>query len=120
MQNAERMQVLRMLDSGDVSIDEAIRMVSTPEQPAPSSQEAGRQQWLRVRVSNLETGAARVNLNIPMSLMRWGLGLCSRFAPELDSADLEQVLTELDQYPGGRLVEVEDMADNQLVEILIE
>jgi hypothetical protein len=119
MENAERLDILRMVDNGDVSVDEALRMMSAQQTPSDLTEDRGEQRWLHVRVGNLETGAARVSVNVPVALMRWGLGIFSQFAPELHDVDLDTIVTDLDQYAQGRILEVESFEDNQRVEIFV-
>jgi len=38
----------------------------------------------------------------------------------LEGLDIDEMMNDLDQYAGGRIVEVEDEMDNQRVEIYIE
>jgi hypothetical protein len=132
MDNTERMQILQQVESGQVSVEDAIGMMSAPEagrapeaQPAPTGGEtapltdrSGR--WLRVRVTDLETGKRRVSVNVPLKLMKWGIKIGTRFAPELEGVDMEELLAELDGYGSGHLVEVEDADDGQRVEVFIE
>ena len=120
MSNTEKMEILEQLERGQVSVDDAIGLMSSPGKasslPDPSS--TGR--WLRVRVTNLETGKRKVSVNIPLNLMKWGVKFGSRFAPELEDFDLDELMADLDEHAEGRLVEVEDEGDNQRVEIFID
>jgi len=122
MNNTERMQVLQMVEQGQVSVEDAIGLMSSPEKPVPVSQPANSPRWLRVRVTDLDTGKRKVSVNVPLKLMKWGMKLGSRFTPELESLDLDldELLADLDQYAEGPLVEVEDDTEGQRVEILIE
>ena len=122
MNNTERMQVLQMVEQGQVSVEDAIGLMSSPEKPAPVPQAADSPRWLRVRVTDLDTGKRKVSVNVPLKLMKWGMKLGSRFTPELESLDLDldELLADLDQYAEGPLVEVEDDTQGQRVEILIE
>jgi hypothetical protein len=87
----------------------------------------GASRWLRVRVSDMATGANRVSVNLPLGLMRWGLAVGSRFVPDLHQVDMDSMLSELDaalldldQISNGRIVEVEDEGANQRVEIFVD
>lgn len=120
MSSTDQLQILQMVESGQVSVDDAIGMMSSPDSPAALPKSGDPQRWLRVRVTNLETGKNRVSVNIPLNLMRWGLAVGSRFAPELADLSFDDMMTELDQHAEGRIVEVEDAEDNQRVEIYIE
>jgi hypothetical protein len=127
MNNSEKMRILEMVNQGEVSVEDALGMISSPEPRAAAHAPASAGRWLRVRVSDLETGTNKVSVNLPLQLMRWGLTLGSRFVPELHNVDLDDMMTDLDSamtdlddYAGGRLVEVEDNDAKQRVEIYIE
>lgn len=122
MTNEERIEILQMIENGQVSVNDAIGMMSSTstEEPAPAPKPSGPQRWLRVRVTNLETGQHKVRVNVPLGLMKWGLSIGSRFAPELEDIDFEELITQLDQQAEGFLVEVEDTEDNERVEVYIE
>jgi hypothetical protein len=122
MTNEERLEILQRVENGEVSVDDAIGlMASRPtNESAPVPKPSGSQKWLRVRVTNLATGQRKVSVNLPLGLMKWGLSLGSRFAPELEGMDFDEMVTDLDQYSEGFLVEVEDSEDNERVEVFIE
>jgi hypothetical protein len=136
MTNEERMDILQMVENGEVTVEDAIGMMSSglsredavsptisapPDaepRPSPSTTKANR--WLRVRVTNMDTGRRKVSVNLPLGLMKWGLTLGSRFAPELQDIDFDEMVTDLDRYAEGFLVEVEDADDNERVEVYVE
>lgn len=118
--NSEHMQILQMVESGDVSVEEAVGLMSDSGKPKALQEKADDLRWLRVRVTDLESGQPKVSVNVPLAWMKWGLALGSRFAPELDVADIDEMMGDLDRYAGGRFVEVEDVEDNQKVEIYID
>lgn len=120
MSSTDRSQILRMVENGEVSVEEAIGMMSPTEEQPSSSDASGVNRLLRVRVSDLKTGIDRVRVKIPLGLMRWGFALGSRFAPELHGLDWDAMIADLDQYAEGRIVDVEDSRENQRVEIYIE
>ena len=120
MNNTERMQVLQMVEEGQVSIEDAIGMMSSPEKLSALPKPSNENRWLRVRVTDLETGKRKVSVNVPLKLMKWGMKIGARFTPELEGMDLDDLLADLDQYTSGTLVEVEDDSDGQRVEVFIE
>jgi hypothetical protein len=136
MTNEERMEILQMVENGEVSVEDAIGMMSsaptiegTPQlsesvssatASAPLSDAGKSNRWLRVRVTNLETGLRKVSVNLPLGLMKWGLSVGSHFAPELHDIDFDELVTDLDRYAEGFLVEVEDTDDNERVEVFVE
>jgi hypothetical protein len=126
MTNEERLEILQKIETGEVSVQDALGLMSPVAAPAPmpsptqQPQAAVSQRWLRVRVTNMSTGKRKVSVNVPLGLMKWGLALGSRYAPELNGVDWDEIVTELDKHADGFLVEVEDDDDNERVEVFIE
>lgn len=125
MNQNERTELLQRVADGEVSVQDAIgQMSSQSERPAsaPTATPApgDEQRWLRIRVTNLESGKGKVNVNLPLSWMKFGLRMGSRFAPELDDLDIDEMIASLDRDAVGHIVEVEDLEDNQRVEIYID
>ena len=116
----ERSQILQMVESGQVPVEEAVGLMSSVHTPTVAAQPADALRWLRIRVSNLETGKGKVNVNIPLSWVKFGLALGSGFVPELEDVDIDEMMTALNQDTEGHIIQVEDAEDNQRVEIYIE
>ena len=126
----EKLRVLRMLQEGKITADEAARLLAalgTPgKEEAPGGTGAttarGRTPWLRIKVSNRETGRTMVNVNLPLSLLSVGLGIAKRFAhiPELEKIDLDEILAAVREGSPAKIIEVEDEDDEERVEISIE
>jgi hypothetical protein len=74
----------------------------------------------RLRIKVVETDGAKVNVNLPLSLMEVGLKIGGRFVDELNGLDKEmQMLFEAIQNDvQGKIVEVDD--NDSHVEIYIE
>ncbi len=120
----ERMEILKMIQSGQISAEEgATLLAALVEQEAPRLRPepvARRQQprRLRIRVSDLETGRHKVNINLPWNLINVGMHMGARFAPE--EIDLEEVMQALQAGTEGKIVDVEDAEDKERVEIFVE
>ena len=120
----ERMKILQMLEEGKISPDEATTLLraldgghrAAPGTPSPS----GDNRYLRVQVTDLATGKAKVNVTIPMGLVGAGLRIAERFAPEFEDFDLEELEELLSSGAVGKMVEVRDEEDNELVEVYVE
>jgi hypothetical protein len=99
----------------------ALRSQGAPDGPsAPSAPRTGKARWLRVRVTNLATGRAKVNVNLPFGLVRAGLKIGGKFAPEIEDVDWEEILAAIDEGAQGKLVDVEDVEDGEKVEIFVD
>ncbi|MBS3784036.1 MAG: hypothetical protein KGY78_06300 [Anaerolineae bacterium] len=120
----ERMEILKMVQSGQVSAEEGARLLealqeSAEARPGLAMPERTRQpRRLRVRVSDLETGRNKVNIDLPWNLINVGMHMGARFAPE--EIDLEEVMQALEAGTEGKIVDVEDAEDNERVEIFVE
>ena len=120
----ERMEILRMVQSGQISAEEGAKLLEALKQdaqPHPSATVGDRAQQprrLRVRVSDLETGRNKVNIDLPWNLINVGMHMGARFAPE--EIDLEEVMQALQAGTEGKIVDVEDAEDNERVEIFVE
>jgi len=119
----ERMKILKMLEEGKLSAEEAARLLKAlgkakPERRSPPP--GGEAKWLRVRVTDLKSGRASVNVNLPMSLVNVGLKLGAQFVPETEGIDFRQVQEALRAGLTGKIVDVEDVEEGQRVEIYVE
>jgi len=124
--NEERLRILKMVEEGKISAADGARLlealsVSDKRRPEPASQPAsGTARWLRVRVTDLQTGKDRVNVNIPMNLVNVGLKMGARFAPDMEGVNLAEITELVRSGATGKLVEVEDLEDGERVEIFVE
>jgi hypothetical protein len=122
----ERMQILNMVAEGKISAEEGAKLLSAlePERKArtvpgaPGAPTAAR--WFRVRVTDLETGRNKVNVNLPMSLVDVGTRMGARFAPELEGIDFTDIIEQIKAGAQGKIIEVEDAEGGERVEIYVE
>jgi len=123
----ERLKILQMLDEEKITAEEAATLLRAMEgggrstrPPRPPSPLGGSGRFLRIRVTDMASGTGKVNVTIPLGLVSAGLRIAERFAPEfegLDLAELEEVITS---GVDGKIVEVMDAEDNEMVEIYVE
>jgi len=122
----ERMQILNMVAEGTITADEGARLLAALE-PTPTKKDTrplttgpSNPRWLRVRVTDLETGRSKVNVNLPMSLVEIGTRIGARFAPELEGTNLQDIIEQIKGGAQGKIIEVEDVEDGERVEIYVE
>lgn len=120
----ERLEVLRLLEAGSISADEAATLLealdrSFPPQPSPtpSPQANARARQVRIRVTDSKTGKAEVNLAFPLGLVKSGLDIASQFVPEY-LPPVEAIRESLNEGFRGALVDIDD--GGQRVEIIAE
>lgn len=120
----ERLQILRMLQDNKISADEASRLLGALDEPqAPTS--SGGAKWIRVRVLDLGTGKAKVNVNLPIALVDVALNIGMKFIPQeelgqVNGVDITQLFDAIKQGAVGKLVEVEDDDEGIRVEVIVE
>ena len=132
----ERMRILNMLQEGQVTPEQAAQLLQALEdapaaakpRPAPQSLvehmppvEPGRPpRWLRVRVTDVDTGRPRVNVRLPLSLVNIGLKMGKQFAPEMEGLDFNEVVKAIQEGETGTFVDVYDEQDGEHVEVFLE
>lgn len=125
----ERMKVLRMVESGKITAEEATQLLealdeapTSPKGPTPPPSVppnmAGR--YFRVRVTDTDTGKVRVNVRLPVGVVSAGLKMGMRFAPQVEGLDLKALGEMLSSGELGQIVDVIDDKDGEHVEVFIE
>jgi hypothetical protein len=120
----ERMQILKMIEDGQITAAEGARLLAALEEPekkrAAGAAATSGARWLRVRVTDVSSGRVKVNVNIPLSLATVAMKLGARFAPEVEGVDMTEVMAAIQSGSAGRILEAEDAEDGERVEIFIE
>ena len=119
----ERMKILKMLEEGKLSAEEAARLLKAFGKPRPERRTAppgSEAKWLRVRVTDMKSGRTSMNVNLPMSLVNVGLKLGAKFVPDNEGIDFRQVQEALRAGLTGKIVDMEDVDEGQRVEIYVE
>jgi len=121
--NEERLQILKMLQEGKISVDEAEKLLTAVDAGEPTGGPTREAKWFRVRITDLNTGRVKVNVNLPVSL----IGVATKFIPknalnvEGQSIDLNEILAAIKQGAAGKIVEVVDEEDEGVkIEVLLD
>jgi hypothetical protein len=127
--NEQRKDILDMLAAGKITATEAEQLIAALERdqpPAASSPETrpkGKAKYLRVVVDAVENGeAARVNVRVPLQLLRAGVKLAALIPPQaLGKANAELsksgVPFDLTQLKPEQLEALVDHLDEVTVEV---
>ncbi|MBC7314902.1 MAG: hypothetical protein H5T70_00550 [Chloroflexi bacterium] len=120
---SEQLQILKMVEAGHISADEALRLLRALEdaeqKEVEGSASAESVRWLRVRVTDLATGKNKVNVNIPISLVDVGLQMGAKFG-DLDPSQMNRIAQAVKSGLQGKVIDVEDTEEQQRVEIFVE
>ncbi|MEJ2746375.1 MAG: hypothetical protein P8183_00415 [Anaerolineae bacterium] len=106
----ERMQILKMIEEGKISAGDGAELLKGASAP----------RWFRVRVTDMATGRAKVNVNIPMGLVNVGIKMGARFAPEVEGVNYNEIMEAIQSGQQGKIMDVTDEEDGERVEIFVE
>ena len=123
----ERMKVLKMIEEGRISAEDGAKLLAalsdsrkTASAGAMGLSSGSEARWFRVRVTDLATGKTKVNVNIPMGLVNVGIKMGARFAPGLETEQMEALAEALRTGAIGKIVDVSDEESGEHVEIFVE
>lgn len=118
----ERMKILKMIEEGKLSAEEGARLLAalSSSSSRSGSLPASGAKWLRVRVTDVNTGRAKATVQIPLSLVEAGLKIGAHFAPEIEGVDLAPLMDALRAGLTGKIIDVIDEEDGEHVEIFVE
>lgn len=131
----ERLKILNLLQEGKITAAEAARLLEALETsasvkpgtrpgvgsnpPYPPGPVSGGK-WLRVRVTDTNSGKTRVNVRLPLNLVGSGIRMGMRFAPEIEGLDPNALMEWIQSGEMGQIVDVLDEEDGEHVEVFIE
>jgi len=118
----ERMQILGMIQSGQVSAEEGAKLLAAlkagdKESGAPDGTQP---RWFRVRVTDRRSGKNKVSVNIPMALVNVGIRMGARFVPDAEGVDYNALRTAIQSGAQGKIMDVDDERTEERVEIWLE
>jgi hypothetical protein len=119
----DRARILQMVSEGKIDAAQGVELLNalktskTPDVPPGDGTAAN---WFRVRVTDMETGRTRVNVNIPFGLVKAGIKLGARFSPEMAGVEWEELMAAIHEGAMGKLVDVEDIESGEKVEVYVE
>jgi len=121
----ERMKILKLISDGKITAEEGSRLISALSQRSEKAVKSTKRnltnQMLRVRVTDMSTGKAKVNVNVPMKLVDAGLNIAAQFTPEMENQQMMEAVKEaLAENMSGKIIDVIDEEDREHVEIFIE
>jgi hypothetical protein len=118
----ERMKILKMVQDRKITAEEGAKLLKAlgkaEQRQTPSAE--GESRWLRVRITDLNSGKASVNVNLPLGLVNVGLKMGARFIPDMEGIQVEELAEALRQGLTGKIIDVVDEEEGQRVEVYVE
>ena len=126
--NEEKMMILKMLQEGKISANEAAILLesldsgSKKKEDKKQSDESHKTEgkFFRVSITDTTTGKSRANIRMPLSVMGIGMRFGAHFAPQIDGVESEQLMDAIRNGQVGKIIDVFDDDDGEHVEIYIE
>jgi polyhydroxyalkanoate synthesis regulator phasin len=121
---AERRRILDMVAEGKITAEDASRLLEAMSGQAERqpSQPTSRPSVVRVRVTDLEADKVRVNIKLPLSLIRTALRKGRDVKPDIDIGGLRFDASELEELlrtgVHGHIIDIEE--GRERVEVLVE
>ncbi len=127
----ERLKVLKMVQEGKITAEEAVQLLEAldqstetgrkPSQTPPPPVFPGRPgRWLQMRVTDTDTGKVRVNVRLPLGIVKSGLKRGMHFVPEAEGLDKDDLLSAIEHGSVGKIFDLFDEKDGEHVEVYIE
>lgn len=126
----ERMRILMMIQDGKISAAEGARLIEAlddlsepttqPPQPSRGYPSGKKPHYLRVLITDTDTGKAKVNVRLPVSLINSGMRMGARFAPEIEGLEMEDLNAWLNSGEVGQIVDIFDEEDGEHIEVFLE
>lgn len=145
-----RIEILQKLAAGEITVDEATRLLQEAAEAAPAAEaqadetprrnaqnaepaaepvaekrkngESAKRtpRWLRIRVGRVGSERDHVRVNIPIGLVDAGLRLGAQFGDHKWSRTLSEMLDSIHRGEVDTLVEVEDDHSGERVRIFVD
>lgn len=118
----DRRTILEMLAAGRITAEEAERLLAALEQPAAAAAPKAKPKYLHVVVDGDQTRDAKVNVRVPMQLLRAGVRLAS-FVPAEAQERVDRALKvrgfgfKLSQLKPDQLEELVEQLDDISVDV---
>jgi hypothetical protein len=122
----ERMRILQMIQDDKITAEEGAKLLEAlgsrkkPPVPPPPPRPGRDARLLRVRITDLNTGKTKVNVNIPMGLVNVGVRLGARFMPANADVDFDEIKAAIDEGASGKIVDMEDGESGEHIEVWVE
>lgn len=114
----ERMRILRMIASGQISAEEGDQLLAALDENGQEAPEGTPARWINIRISDERSGRQRVNVNVPVGLLSVGMRLGARLG-SVNGVDVDALLGRIRSGSQGKLLDVRG-DDGERVEISVQ
>ena len=118
----ERDRILQMIETGQVTAEQAAQLLDTFETEPDRSPEHRRGRILRVRATSLNARMQKVHMTatLPVGVIKASLRLGARLIPQLSNSTLEDLLRTIENGVTGRVLDLQDLEKGERLEIFVE
>jgi hypothetical protein len=121
----ERLRVLKLIEEGKISASEACCMLDAAANPNKDQAEAQAissqpVRWIRVVVTDMDTGKTRVNVRMPVNLVNTGIKMGAHLSTEINVLDTQQINDYIKRGITGQVLDVLDDDEGERVQIFLE
>lgn len=112
-------RILKLLEEKKITAEEAAKLLDALEE----GENTDKARFLKIKVLERNSGRTKVNVTIPLALVRWGM----QFVPESAQMKLNEhninfdaITQALEKNFQGKLIEASDEDENEHVEVYLE
>jgi hypothetical protein len=118
----ERDRILHMIETGQVTAEQAAQLLDTLETESDRPAERTRGRTLRVRATSLNARMQKVHMTatLSVSVIKASLRLGARLLPQLSNSTLEDLLRTIENGVTGRVLDLQDLEKGERLEIFVE
>jgi hypothetical protein len=116
----EKDRVLKLLEEKKITAEEAAKLLDAIKGSMGGDR---RNRFLKVRVFDRNADRAKVNVTLPIGLVKWGMNFLPDEAKakiEEQEIDMRMITDALEKGITGKIVDVEDDEDGKHIEIWLE
>jgi len=119
----ERMRILRMIQEGKITAEEGAKLLAALRESRKDTRTVittsrSGKGMLRVRVTDMLTGKAKVSVNLPLGLVDAGMSIASQYAPGINFSEIADAIRSGSME--GKIVDVVDEEDGEHIEVFID
>ncbi len=118
--NEDRLRILKMLEEKKITADEAERLLEALSGEQAVSHHS---RFLKIRVWEGDSEKPKVNVSLPLSLVKWGMDLVpesARAKIKGKNIDLSMLSEALEKNLTGKIIDVDEGEGGNKVEIWVE